>query len=214
MSGQRRADFTAVSGAGSAPASAPGSAPGFAPGSAAGSAPGSAASGWQACRLELTIAGLLVLATGAAAFLYAGLSAAVLTVTGWSLVSLAVLRALLPPAAQPLVQQEEWRGHGRASFIGFWRKRAVIIDATARMTSYDHELRQTLQHLLAARLSERHGVSLYQDPAAARGLLLPGPRDDQLWYWLDPQRPAETDQHRRGIPARTLAAIIDRLERL
>ncbi len=83
------------------------------------------------------------------------------------------------------------------------------------MVSYDAELRPDLQHLLAARLAERHGVSLYADPAQARRLLLTGSRDASLWYWLDPARPAETDQRRRRHPApRTLAAILDRLERL
>ena len=38
---------------------------------------------------------------------------------------------------------------------------------------------------------------------------------DRLWYWLDPARPASEDKGASaGIPLRTLAAIIDRLERL
>ena len=82
------------------------------------------------------------------------------------------------------------------------------------MASYDADLRPVLQHLLAARLAERHGINLYHDPETARRLLLPGPRDDTLWFWLDPARPAEADRLRPGIPSRTLAAIIDRLERL
>jgi hypothetical protein len=90
------------------------------------------------------------------------------------------------------------------------------------MVSYDAELRPTLQHLLAARLAERHGVNLYTDPAAARRVMLTGTgrgatrarQDDQIWYWLDPSRPAETRQDVRGIPPRTLAVILDRLERL
>jgi hypothetical protein len=89
------------------------------------------------------------------------------------------------------------------------------------MVSYDAELRPTLQHLLAARLAEQHEVNLYNDPAAARRLLLrdtePGTvsrHGDQLWYWVDPTRPAETRPNIRGIPPRTLAVIIDRLERL
>jgi len=90
----------------------------------------------------------------------------------------------------------------------------MLHDATASMAAYDAEVRPTLQHLLAARLAERHGVSLDADPAAARRLLLPGHGDQALWFWLDPLRPAENDKDRRGIPPRTLAAIFDRLERL
>jgi hypothetical protein len=172
------------------------------------------AGGWRACRPELAISAVLVLATSLAAYAYAGTGVAVLTVAGWAVVSIAFLRALVPTAPEPLTEQSPWRSEGRSSFLGFWRKRAIVHDATTSMVSYDTELRPTLQHLLAARLAERHGVSLYADPAAARRLVLPGSRDDVLWYWLDPARPAETEQQRAGIPPRTLAAILDRLERL
>jgi hypothetical protein len=173
-----------------------------------------APAGWQACIPELMIAAVLVLVTGAAAYGYGGLRAAVLTLLGWALLALVLLRALLPPTARTLVQHLPWQERSRTSFIGFWRKRATLTDAIASMASYDHELRLTLQHLLAARLAERHDISLYHDPVAARRILLPGGRGDELWYWLDPDRPAESEQQRRGIPPRTLAAIIDRLERL
>ena len=43
-----------------------------------------------------------------------------------------------------------------------------------------------LEHLLAARLAERHGVHLYQDPEAARRLLCRSGRDADLWPWIDP----------------------------
>jgi hypothetical protein len=131
---------------------------------------------------------------------------------------LVLARGLVAAPVPVLLPEQTWRGAGRTSFTGFWRKRGLLANATASMVSYDAELRPTLQHLLAARLAERHDVNLYQDPSAARRLLLPGAtgsgRDDRLWSWLDPSRPAETRQQVRGIPPRTLAAIIDRLERL
>ena len=68
--------------------------------------------------------------------------------------------------------------------------------------------------LLAVRLAERHGISLHDDPAAARRLLCPGHRDDRLWYWVDPARPPATTGTQSGIPPRTLARLIDRLEKL
>jgi hypothetical protein len=142
------------------------------------------------------------------------LGAAVLVVGGWAVAALASLLALVPAAGKPFAQPEQWSARGPASFLGFWRKRSLLSDATASMTAYDADLRPTLQHLLAARLAEKHGVSLHADPATARRLLLPGHRDQALWFWLDPLRPAEKDEHRRGIPAHTLAAIFDRLERL
>jgi hypothetical protein len=173
-----------------------------------------AAGGWQACRPELTVAAILVLATSLAAYAYGGVGFAVLTVAGWAVASIAFLRTLLPTAPDALTEQSSWRSQGRSSFLGFWRKRAIMRDATASLVSYDAELRPTLQHLLAARLAERRGVSLYAEPSAARRLVLPGPHEDALWFWLDPERPAETEQGRAGIPPRTLAAILTRLERL
>jgi hypothetical protein len=175
-----------------------------------------AASGWSACRPELVIAGVFVVASTAAIYAFAGPAAAVIGVSIWAVTLLILLRLLVPPstAVPPPLEQDRRGERAQTSFIGFWRKRGGLIEATASMASYDAELRPTLQHLLAARLAERHGISLYQDPAAARKLLLPSPRDEALWYWLDTERPAETSKTRRGIPPQTLAAIIDRLERL
>jgi hypothetical protein len=167
---------------------------------------------------ELTVTAVLILATSAAVYGYAGAGAAVIALIVGAVVLLVLLRGLVTGAAPLLQQQDTWRPTVRTSFTGFWRKHGILANATASMMSYDAELRPTLQHLLAARLAERHDVNLYQDPSAARRLLLHGTtrggRDDQLWYWLDPARPAETRQQARGIPPRTLAAIIDRLERL
>lgn len=178
---------------------------------------GETADGWRGCRPELTVTAVLILATCAAVYGYAGAGAAVLTLIIWAVVLLVLLRGLVPAIVAPLLQQRTWRATGRTSFTDFWRKRATVSTATTSMVSYDAELRPTLQHLLAARLAERHEINLYTDPDVARRLLLgsvSARHDDQLWYWLDPSRPAETRQDMRGIPPRTLAVIIDRLERL
>jgi hypothetical protein len=187
-----------------------------------GSHPAASADGWRGCVPELTVTTVLILATSAAVYGYAGAGAALLALIVWAVVVLVLLRGLVTAAAAPLLHQQTWRSAGRTSFTGFWRKRGILASATASMVSYDAEVRPTLQHLLAARLAERHDVNLYADPAAARQLLLHGTgdgtarsgHDDRLWYWLDPSRPAETRQQVRGIPPRTLAAILDRLERL
>jgi hypothetical protein len=169
---------------------------------------------WQECLPELGAAAFLVLSTSLAVYAYAGLGTAVLLVSGWAIVALVALLALAPMASKPLAEPDQRSVRGHTSFLGFWRKRSVLRDATASMAAYDAEVRPTLQHLLAARLAERHGVSLDADPAAARRLLLPGHGDQALWFWLDPLRPAENDNDRRGIPPRTLAAIFDHLEKL
>ncbi len=177
-----------------------------------------AADGWQGSIPELVIWCLLVFLSCAAVYGYAGAGAAAIALVVWAAVIIGLLRVLLPPATPPLSPyQPDWEAgqrSGQTSFIGFWRKRGALNDATASMASYDLELRPTLQHLLAARLAERHGISLYADPDAARRLLLRTEREQDLWPWLDPRRPAHTGQTQRGIPPRTLAAILDRLERL
>ena len=176
--------------------------------------PRGASDGWPSALPELGCAGLLVLSTTLAVYAYAGLGATVFTVGGWAILMLALLPTLIPAGSRPLVEQAARQGQHHTSFLGFWGKRRMLQDAIDSMAVYDTDLRPALQHLLAARLAERHGVSLYNDPAAARRLLLRGARDDALWFWLDPARPAEADQHRHGIPVRALMAIIDRLERL
>jgi hypothetical protein len=183
--------------------------------------PAATAEGWRGSLPELTVTAVLILATSVVVYGYAGAGAAVLGVIIWAVALLVLMRGLVPAAVGPLRLQRTSRSPGRTSFTGFWRKRASVTTATASMVSYDAELRPTLQHLLAARLAERHDVNLYTDPDAARRLLhgtgpgaISARRDDHLWYWLDPSRPAETRQDMRGIPPRTLAAILDRLERL
>jgi hypothetical protein len=177
-------------------------------------APPTSAEGWRAAAPELAIAAGLMLGSSLVVYLYAGVGTAVVAVVVWAAIALAALRWIVAPPAKPLAEQEPWRGLGLTSFTGYWRKRAMLTDASASMVSYDVELRVTLQHLLAAKLAERHGISLYLDSEAAQRLLLPRASEAVLWYWLDPWRPPESDQQRRGIPPRTLAAIIDRLERL
>jgi hypothetical protein len=176
--------------------------------------PGPETGRWRSCWPELTVLAILVVATSLATYAYAGVGVAVLLVAAWAVAAIAFLRALVPAAPEPLTEQASWRSGGHSSFLGFWRKRSIIRDATTSMVSYDGELRPTLQRLLAARLAERHGVSLQADPDAARRLVLPDRRDEALWFWLDPARGPDPDQQRRGIPPRTLAAILDRLERL
>ena len=75
---------------------------------------------------------------------------------------------------------------------GYSHRRFVRADLDRQPGFYQGELRPVLEHLLAARLAERHGVHLYQNPDAARRLLCRRPRDADLWPWIDPTSPAET----------------------
>lgn len=181
----------------------------------AGAPESAGADGWHACVPELVIGVSLMLSTCAAVYAYFGGGAAAVTLTVWVAVLLVLLRWLVGAPAAPAGQQTEtWRSGARTSLTGYWRKMSMLTDGVASMVSYDAELRPTLQHLAAARLAERHNVNLYRDPDTARVLLLGEGRSAALWFWLDPARPAETRQGQAGIPERTLAAILDRLDRL
>jgi hypothetical protein len=171
--------------------------------------------GWRSAVPEICIAAAVTAVAGVAGYAAAGLPGSVLVVTIAAVAALVVLRILAPP---PTAGHHDGQLPDTeaipVTFSGYWRKRAGLVDGTKSMTVYDTELRGTLQHLLSARLAERHGVSLHDDPAAARRLLCPRPRDDGLWYWVDPARPPATTGTKSGIPPRTLARLIDRLEQL
>jgi len=173
------------------------------------------AGGWRGAWPEAVIAVVAAAALGTGAYAFAGTGAALATLTLAGAVMLAGLRGLVPPDEVAAPPQEVVDVRGQATtFTRFWRRHSDVQAATRSMVAYDLELRATLQHLLAARLAERHGVSLYDDPDAARRLVARGGRD-QLWYWLDPGREPVADGGRAaGIPPRTLSAIIDRLEHL
>jgi len=173
-----------------------------------------AADGWAAAAPEIGIAAVLVAAAAGAGFVAAGLAGAAVVVLGAAVIALVLMRALTPLDAAPGDVHVTDAEAITTTFTGYWRKRTGLVDGTQSMTAYDAELRGTLQHLLAARLAEHHGISLSDDPGAARRLLCPRPRDDALWYWVDPARPPVTTGKDPGIPPRTLARLIDRLEQL
>ena len=182
--------------------------------SSAAGAPGPG-DGWRSAVPEVCIAAVTVAVAAVAGYAAAGLPGSVLVVTIAVVAALLVLRILAPPPT-PVhdVSQRPDTEAVPASFAGYWRKRAGLVDGTKSMIVYDAELRRTLQHLLAVRLAERHGVSLHDDPAAAQRLLCPRQRNGRLWYWIDPARPRTTTGTQPGIPPRTLARLIDRLEQL
>jgi hypothetical protein len=174
---------------------------------------------WAAAAPELGIAAIVVACAAVTSYAAAGLPGIAVAMAVAAVAALVLLRFIGPAQTAP-----PGRGNEPAdgidteaipgTFGGYWRRRSGLADATQSLAAYDAGLRVTLQHLLAARLAERHGVILQDDPAAARRLLCPRPRDESLWYWVDPARPPAAADSQRGIPPRTLAQLIDRLERL
>jgi hypothetical protein len=186
-----------------------------------GSAAGSPGDGWRAALPEICIAAAVAAIAAVAAYAAAGLAGVALAVTCAAVAALAVVWFLAPRGDGSAAADAGLPADTEAipaTFYGYWRKRAGLTDGTRSMAAYDAELRGTLQHLLAVRLAERHGISLQADPEAARRLLCPGRHDERLWYWVDPARPPAPSslaaRRQPGIPPRTLARLIDRLEQL
>ena len=188
--------------------------PSTATGADPGTGPGEAAGGWAEATPELVIAGVLVTAVAAAAWSWEGPALAGVVVAAATLGFLALLRYLpvTGPPPVPAAAAGQPSGTGYASIAGVWRLRSLVKNATENKDSYDRELRVTLQHLLAARLAEEHGISLYDEPDAARRLLT-GKQGSLTWEWLDPGKPTGPAGS-AGISPRTLAVILHQLERL
>jgi hypothetical protein len=148
----------------------------------------------------------------------AGGPAVALVVAAFSVVALAVVNRLLVtrsgPPATPEVPTDRRAPTG--SFINYWRWRSDLEGATTSLSAYHAGVGPHLEHLLAARLSERHGVSLYGQPEVARSILCAKGRDLDLWSWVDPGRSttAEAEAEAPGIPTRALARLVQRLEQL
>jgi hypothetical protein len=198
-------------------ASRPGS-----PGPGGPGSPGPGGAGWPPPP-ELIIAAVTVAATAAAGYAVAGPGALALVAVAAGVISLVVLRSLVRPPSLSSAA-EDVSGPDPAvpapvlsSFSRQWRRQSRLGDAQASMTAYEAGLRGQLEHLLASRLAEQHGISLYDDPAAARQAFTHGnPGYDSLWRWVDPARPAAPSPpgDQPGISYRTLARLLDRLEHL
>ena len=173
----------------------------------------------RAGRPELVIVALTVTAAAVAGYLMAGAAGAALVLLIAAVVVLVALRVLVPDdaadsAADPRHPRQRPRPATGVAMTGYWKQRHSVAGGTTQLNSYETGLRRTLEHLLAARLAERHGINLYEDPAAARRAFCRGERDAQLWSWISPEREADATADRFGIPRRTLARILDRLEQL
>jgi hypothetical protein len=176
-----------------------------------------AANPWRGARPELVLAAVLAVVAGVAGYVMAGWTGLSAVIIAAAAITLALLRALLPRLAPDQVRTARKKPAARAPG-GYGQGLLTVQTAIGSLVSYNHELRPTLEHLLAVRLTERHGVDLYQNPAAARALLCPESQDADLWTWIDPgTRPKQSPRgqaDRAGIPRHTLARLIDRVEAL
>ncbi len=166
---------------------------------------GATVSPWRGAGPELVIAGVMIVVAAAAGYLMAGWAGLSVAVTAGAAAAMVVLRYLLPTPAPDAARKAREKPQARL-LSGYSHRRFVLHSSIASRAFYDGELRPVLEHLLAARLAERHGV---------------------LWPWIEPvpeipkppdgaqpQTRASKASTEPGIPRRTLARLIDRLERL
>jgi hypothetical protein len=173
----------------------------------------------QAGRPELVIAALTLAATAVAGYVMAGAAGLTTVLLVAAVVVLVTLRTLVPDdaassAADPRHPRQRPTPAAVPAMTGYWRQRHSVSGGTTQLDSYEAGLRRTLEHLLAARLAERHGINLYEEPAAARRLFCRDDRDARLWSWISPEREPDPGTEAGGIPRRTLGRVLDRLEQL
>jgi hypothetical protein len=176
----------------------------------------SGVSPWRGAGPELAIAAAAVAATALAAAAVAGWPGVTVVVIAAAAVSLVVVRALVPRPAAQSVRRARDKQVARPIF-GYAQRRFVVASSMSAPQAYEADLRPVLEHLLAARLAEKHGINLYTDPAAARRAFCRTRGDETLWRLVDPEQvlpTAERDRQRRGISPRTLARLVNRLEQL
>jgi hypothetical protein len=176
---------------------------------------GGMVSPWRGTAPELITAAVAVTVAAVAGYVTAGWAGLAVVAVATAAGVMVLVRALLPQLTPDAAKKAREKPQAR-TLTGYPHRRFVVHNSMNSQNYYDIELRPVLEHLLAARLAERHGVHLYQDPEAARRLLCRHPRDAGLWRWIDPAtRPQTREGHeRRGIPRHTLARLIDRLEKL
>lgn len=171
--------------------------------------------GWSTARRELATASGLVAALSGGTWLVLGAAAAAIVALVCVAVGLVVLRGLIPRASTPPELPDVTYDAPTLSFAGYWRTQFELNAGTKSLSAWDLNTRRRMQNLLAARLAERRGINLTAEPEAAKAALIGSSRRADLWYWVDPQRPTPADASSRpGIPPRTLAALIQRLEQL
>jgi len=170
---------------------------------------------WRKARPEMIIAEVTVIVTAVAGYAVAGWAGLAVVAVVAAALALLVIRFLLPRGVADAAREAREKRTARP-VSGYSHRRFVVQSAIQQRGFYDAELRPVLEHLLAARLAERHGVNLYQDPAAARRIFCKRRPDAALWRWVDPDpaNRAKPNAGGRGIPRYVLARLIDRLEKL
>jgi hypothetical protein len=171
---------------------------------------------WRAAIPELIIAAILVAAAAVAGGAVAGWPGVVVVAAAAAVLALLVLRAAIPRSAAQTSRRAKDKQQARAIF-GYGQRRFIVATSLTSRPLYESDLRPVLEHILAARLADGHGVNLYTEPEAARRTFCRTRADESLWPWIDPGQITNADERSRlrgGIPRQTLGRLITRLEQL
>jgi hypothetical protein len=171
---------------------------------------------WRSARPELVIAAVTVGAVALAGAAVAGWPGLVIVAAATALIALLLLRAIMPRSAAQALRLRRDKQRARA-ISGYGQRRFVVAASFTSRAMYEADLRPVLEHILAARLAENHAVNLYTEPEEARRTFCRTRADEALWRWVDPRQTLNADERAgqaHGIPGRTLARLITRLEQL
>ena len=171
---------------------------------------------WRAALPELLISAITVGAAALAAAAVSGWPGVVTVAVAVAVLALLLLRGLIPRSADQAFRQARNKQQAR-SIHGYAQRRFVVKTSYGSRAMYESDLRPALEHVLAARLAERHAVNLYTEPDAAKRAFCRTRGDASLWPWIDPKQALDAGERARnskGIPRRTLRRLITRLEQL
>jgi len=181
-----------------------------------GSVPAAAGSRWREAVPELIIAAIAVVAAAFAGAAVSGWPGVVVVAAAATVLALVVLRGTLPRSSAQASRRAKAKQPTRSIF-GYGQRRFIVATSFTSRALYESDLRPVLEHILAARLADGHGVNLYTEPEAARRAFARTRADEALWPWIDPAQalnPDDRHRPRQGIPRRALARLITRLEQL
>ena len=171
---------------------------------------------WRPALPELVIAAVAVAVAAVAAAAVSGWPGVVAVAVAVAVLALLLLRGLIPRSAGQAFRLARNKQQAR-SIHGYAQRRFVVNTSYSSRAMYESDLRPALEHVLAARLAERHAVNLYTESDAAKRAFCRTRADESLWPWIDPEQALDASERARnskGIPRRTLGRLITRLEQL
>jgi hypothetical protein len=171
---------------------------------------------WRDAVPELIIAAITVVVAALAGAAVSGWPGVVVVAAAVTVLALIAARATIPRSSAQASRRAKAKPQARSIF-GYGQRRFIVATSLTSRGLYESDLRPDLEHILAARLADGHGVNLYTEPEAARKAFCRTRADESLWPWIDPAQALSTDdrhRERQGVPRRTLARLITRLEQL